>query len=175
MNEAFFSHTQEFCVGNCSDCSEGNGNSRLLPQRVTFLLLLLRGLHLDFASSPFGTLYGVAINSPGLLYPAELPPPYEAVVGPSPANQVSPRPSNRPVPCSRPFCLLWNLSQPFSKPVGTDVSALSEQEAGAGSLSMQGALACFSYRPLSWSARHVTAGLNPCSCRKPGGSNQREA
>uniref|UniRef100_A0A4W2EGE6 Endosomal transmembrane epsin interactor 2 n=1 Tax=Bos indicus x Bos taurus TaxID=30522 RepID=A0A4W2EGE6_BOBOX len=134
-----------------------------------------RGLHLDFASSPFGTLYGVAINSPGLLYPAELPPPYEAVVGPSPANQVSPRPSNRPVPCSRPFCLLWNLSQPFSKPVGTDVSALSEQEAGAGSLSMQGALACFSYRPLSWSARHVTAGLNPCSCWKPGGSSQREA
>ncbi|XP_065762753.1 protein ENTREP2 isoform X2 [Muntiacus reevesi] len=48
-----------------------------------------RGLHLDFASSPFGTLYGVAINSPGLLYPAELPPPYEAVVGPSPTNQVT--------------------------------------------------------------------------------------
>uniref|UniRef100_A0A8C6FX63 Endosomal transmembrane epsin interactor 2 n=1 Tax=Moschus moschiferus TaxID=68415 RepID=A0A8C6FX63_MOSMO len=47
-----------------------------------------RGLHLDFASSPFGTLYGVAINSPGLLYPAELPPPYEAVVGPSPTNQL---------------------------------------------------------------------------------------
>ncbi|XP_040113322.1 protein FAM189A1 isoform X1 [Oryx dammah] len=47
-----------------------------------------RGLHLDFTSSPFGTLYGVAINSPGLLYPAELPPPYEAVVGPSPANQL---------------------------------------------------------------------------------------
>ncbi|XP_068847065.1 protein ENTREP2 [Capricornis sumatraensis] len=47
-----------------------------------------RGLHLDFASSPFGTLYGVAINSPGLLYPAELPPPYEAVVGPSTANQL---------------------------------------------------------------------------------------
>ncbi|XP_070333774.1 protein ENTREP2 isoform X2 [Odocoileus virginianus] len=47
-----------------------------------------RGLHLDFASSPFGTLYGVAVNSPGLLYPADLPPPYEAVVGPSPANQL---------------------------------------------------------------------------------------
>ncbi|XP_057581207.1 protein ENTREP2 isoform X1 [Hippopotamus amphibius kiboko] len=47
-----------------------------------------RGLHLDFASSPFGTLYGVAINSPGLLYPAELPPPYEAVVGPTPASQL---------------------------------------------------------------------------------------
>ncbi|KAM5291388.1 protein ENTREP2 [Glossophaga mutica] len=44
-----------------------------------------RGLHLDFAPSPFSTLYDVAINSPGLLYPAELPPPYEAVVGPAPA------------------------------------------------------------------------------------------
>ncbi|XP_058522526.1 protein ENTREP2 isoform X2 [Ochotona princeps] len=48
-----------------------------------------RGLHLDFAPSAFSTLYDVAINSPGLLYPAELPPPYEAVVGPSPASQVS--------------------------------------------------------------------------------------
>nr|XP_054954152.1 protein ENTREP2 isoform X7 [Pan paniscus] len=48
-----------------------------------------RGLHLDFAPSPFGTLYDVAINSPGLLYPAELPPPYEAVVGQPPASQVT--------------------------------------------------------------------------------------
>ncbi|XP_055219954.1 protein ENTREP2 isoform X7 [Gorilla gorilla gorilla] len=48
-----------------------------------------RGLHLDFAPSPFGTLYEVAINSPGLLYPAELPPPYEAVVGQPPASQVT--------------------------------------------------------------------------------------
>ncbi|KAM7048557.1 protein ENTREP2 isoform 1-T1 [Molossus nigricans] len=47
-----------------------------------------RGLHLDFAPSPFSTLYDVAINSPGLLYPAELPPPYEAVVGPTPASQL---------------------------------------------------------------------------------------
>ncbi|MEJ1270701.1 family with sequence similarity 189 member A1 [Cricetulus griseus] len=47
-----------------------------------------RGLHLDFASSPFSTLYDVAINSPGMLYPAELPPPYEAVVGQTPASQV---------------------------------------------------------------------------------------
>ncbi|XP_053514880.1 protein ENTREP2 isoform X3 [Artibeus jamaicensis] len=46
-----------------------------------------RGLHLDFAPSPFSALYDVAINSPGLLYPAELPPPYEAVVGPAPASQ----------------------------------------------------------------------------------------
>ncbi|XP_062060970.1 protein ENTREP2 isoform X1 [Lepus europaeus] len=48
-----------------------------------------RGLHLDFAPSAFSTLYDVAINSPGLLYPAELPPPYEAVVGPSPSSQVT--------------------------------------------------------------------------------------
>ncbi|XP_058398277.1 protein ENTREP2 isoform X2 [Diceros bicornis minor] len=48
-----------------------------------------RGLHLDFAPSPFSTLYDVAINSPGLLYPAELPPPYEAVVGPTPASQLT--------------------------------------------------------------------------------------
>ncbi|GAB1292183.1 Protein FAM189A1 [Apodemus speciosus] len=48
-----------------------------------------RGLHLDFASSPFSTLYDVAINSPGMMYPAELPPPYEAVVGQTPASQVA--------------------------------------------------------------------------------------
>uniref|UniRef100_A0A5F9CAJ0 Endosomal transmembrane epsin interactor 2 n=1 Tax=Oryctolagus cuniculus TaxID=9986 RepID=A0A5F9CAJ0_RABIT len=48
-----------------------------------------RGLHLDFTPSAFSTLYDVAINSPGLLYPAELPPPYEAVVGPSPSSQVT--------------------------------------------------------------------------------------
>nr|KAF6268086.1 family with sequence similarity 189 member A1 [Pipistrellus kuhlii] len=47
-----------------------------------------RGLHLDLAPAPFGALYHVAINSPGLLYPAELPPPYEAVVGPAPPSQV---------------------------------------------------------------------------------------
>ncbi|KAM5293040.1 protein ENTREP2 [Ctenodactylus gundi] len=48
-----------------------------------------RGLHLDFSSSPFSTLYDVAINSPSVLYPAELPPPYEAVVGQTPASQVT--------------------------------------------------------------------------------------
>lgn len=171
----FFTHPR-IPNGNCSSCSEGNGNSRLLPQSVTFLLLPFRGLHLDFASSPFGTLYGVAINSPGLLYPAELPPPYEAVVGPSPANQVSPRPSNRPVPCYQPFCLLWNLSQPFSKPVDTGISALSEQEAGAGSPEYAGGSGLFQLQvTVMVSQTHDRAGLNPCSCRKPGGYSQREA
>nr|XP_023395404.1 protein FAM189A1 [Loxodonta africana] len=48
-----------------------------------------RGLHLDFSPSPFSTLYDVAISSPGLLYPAELPPPYEAVVSQNMASQVT--------------------------------------------------------------------------------------
>ncbi|KAI1904333.1 hypothetical protein AGOR_G00004580 [Albula goreensis] len=46
-----------------------------------------RGLHLDFPHSPFSAIYGVPINSPGSLYPSELPPPYEAVVGQTPASQ----------------------------------------------------------------------------------------
>ncbi|XP_073443021.1 protein ENTREP2 isoform X2 [Dendrobates tinctorius] len=46
-----------------------------------------RGLHLDFPHSPFSALYEVSINSPGILYPSELPPPYEAVVGHTPASQ----------------------------------------------------------------------------------------
>ncbi|NXS21155.1 F1891 protein, partial [Mystacornis crossleyi] len=48
-----------------------------------------RGLHLDFPHSPFGALYEVTINSPGMLYPSELPPPYEAVIGGTPASQVT--------------------------------------------------------------------------------------
>ncbi|XP_067871776.1 protein ENTREP2 isoform X3 [Heterodontus francisci] len=48
-----------------------------------------RGLHLDFPHSPFSAMYSVAINSPSSLYPAELPPPYEAVVGQTSTSQVS--------------------------------------------------------------------------------------
>ncbi|XP_075287800.1 protein ENTREP2 isoform X1 [Opisthocomus hoazin] len=48
-----------------------------------------RGLHLDFPHSPFSALYEVTINSPGMLYPTELPPPYEAVIGEMPASQVT--------------------------------------------------------------------------------------
>lgn len=47
-----------------------------------------RGLHLDFPHSPFSAIYGVPINSPGTLYPTDLPPPYESVVGQTPASQV---------------------------------------------------------------------------------------
>ncbi|NXX03774.1 F1891 protein, partial [Larus smithsonianus] len=47
-----------------------------------------RSLHLDFPHSPFSALYEVTINSPGMLYPTELPPPYEAVIGETPASQV---------------------------------------------------------------------------------------
>ncbi|XP_067390664.1 protein ENTREP2 isoform X3 [Emydura macquarii macquarii] len=48
-----------------------------------------RGLLLDFPHSPFSALYEVTINSPGMLYPTELPPPYEAVIGQTPANQLT--------------------------------------------------------------------------------------
>ncbi|NXE74020.1 F1891 protein, partial [Cochlearius cochlearius] len=48
-----------------------------------------RGLHLDFPHSPFSALYEVTINSPGMLYPTEMPPPYEAVIGETPASQVT--------------------------------------------------------------------------------------
>ncbi|XP_009582637.1 PREDICTED: protein FAM189A1-like [Fulmarus glacialis] len=48
-----------------------------------------RGLHLDFPHSPFSALYEVTINSPGMLYPTELPPPYEAVIGETPASRVT--------------------------------------------------------------------------------------
>ncbi|XP_068429387.1 protein ENTREP2 [Clinocottus analis] len=48
-----------------------------------------RGMHLDFPHSPFSAIYGVPINSPGTLYPTDLPPPYESVVGQTPASQVT--------------------------------------------------------------------------------------
>ncbi|KAM9640555.1 protein ENTREP2 isoform 2-T2 [Morphnus guianensis] len=48
-----------------------------------------RGLRLDFPHSPFSALYEVTINSPGMLYTTELPPPYEAVIGEMPASQVT--------------------------------------------------------------------------------------
>ncbi|KAI5088771.1 protein FAM189A1, partial [Silurus meridionalis] len=48
-----------------------------------------RGLHLDFPHSPFSAIYGVPINSPGIVYPSELPPPYESVVGQTPASQAT--------------------------------------------------------------------------------------
>ncbi|KAG5263810.1 hypothetical protein AALO_G00268860 [Alosa alosa] len=48
-----------------------------------------RSLHLEFPHTPFSTIYGVPINSPGSLYPSELPPPYESVVGQTPASQVT--------------------------------------------------------------------------------------
>lgn len=56
------------------------------PDNLTFVFN--RSLHLDFPHSPFSALYEVSINSPGMLYPTELPPPYEAVIGQTPASQV---------------------------------------------------------------------------------------
>lgn len=59
----------------------------------SLMFLTFRSLHLDFPHSPFSAIYGVPINSPGTLYPSELPPSYESVVGlgmgQTPASQVS--------------------------------------------------------------------------------------
>ncbi|KAM6979792.1 uncharacterized protein fam189a1 [Aplochiton taeniatus] len=63
-----------------------------------------RGLHLDFPHSPFSAIYGVPINSPGALYPSELPPPYEAVVGQGAVNQATTNldlQANESSPCER--------------------------------------------------------------------------
>ncbi|POI34427.1 hypothetical protein CIB84_001821, partial [Bambusicola thoracicus] len=56
---------------------------------VSLVVFLSRSLHLEFPHSPFSALYEVTINSPGMLYPSELPPPYEAVIGETPASQVT--------------------------------------------------------------------------------------
>ncbi|NWT65976.1 F1891 protein, partial [Prunella himalayana] len=65
------------------DCMTPHGT--VLHQTLDFD----ESLHLDFPHSPFGALYEVTINSPGMLYPSELPPPYEAVIGEMPASQVT--------------------------------------------------------------------------------------
>ncbi|RXN04155.1 protein FAM189A1-like isoform X1 [Labeo rohita] len=60
-----------------------------LPHICSFVNAVFPGLHLDFPHSPFSAIYGVPINSPGALYPSELPPPYESVVGQTPASQLT--------------------------------------------------------------------------------------
>ncbi|NWI37141.1 F1891 protein, partial [Picathartes gymnocephalus] len=65
------------------DCMTPHGT--VLHQTLDFD----EGLHLDFPHSPFGALYEVTINSPGMLYPSELPPPYEAVIRDIPVSQVT--------------------------------------------------------------------------------------
>ncbi|KFO27314.1 Protein FAM189A1, partial [Fukomys damarensis] len=89
-----------------------------------------RGLHLDFASSPFGTLYDVAINSPSTLYPAELPPPYEAVVGQTPTSQVTSRDRQVAEPSSGDP----NTTASFSTPAPASSPSLTSE--GATSLGL---------------------------------------
>ncbi|TRY53900.1 hypothetical protein DNTS_026476 [Danionella cerebrum] len=59
------------------------------PTYIFILVFSVRGLHLDFPHSPFSAIYGMPINSPGALYPTDLPPPYESVVGQTPASQMT--------------------------------------------------------------------------------------
>ncbi|XP_048185471.1 protein FAM189A1 isoform X1 [Perognathus longimembris pacificus] len=88
-----------------------------------------RGLHLDFVSSPFSTLYDVAINSPSMLYPAELPPPYEAVVGHTPASQVT----SMDCQVAEPSSGDQDTTADFSTPVPASTTSLPTSD-GATSL-----------------------------------------
>ncbi|XP_069899213.1 protein ENTREP2 isoform X1 [Dipodomys merriami] len=88
-----------------------------------------RGLHLDFSSSPLSALYDVAINSPSMLYPAELPPPYEAVVGQTPASQVTSMDHQVVLPSSGD----QDTTADFSTPVPASTTSLPTSD-GATSL-----------------------------------------
>ncbi|XP_057889609.1 protein ENTREP2 isoform X7 [Melospiza georgiana] len=84
-----------------------------------------RSLHLDFPHSPFGALYEVTINSPGMLYPSELPPPYEAVIGEMPARQVT----GAAQQVSEPSLGERNTTPDFSTQVSVESTSLMVSEA----------------------------------------------
>ncbi|XP_078055997.1 protein ENTREP2 [Mustelus asterias] len=77
-----------------------------------------RGLHLDFPHAPFSPMYSVAINSPRSLYPAELPPPYEAVIGQTSTSQV-------PLQNSSSGLCGTNISATFNTQVLVDNASLT--------------------------------------------------
>ncbi|XP_061615146.1 protein ENTREP2 isoform X2 [Phyllopteryx taeniolatus] len=82
-----------------------------------------RGLHLEFPHSPFSAIYGVPINSPGTLYPTDLPPPYESVVGQTPASQVTTSiEQQESSPCDR------NTTAGFSTQASVDSASLMVSE-----------------------------------------------
>ncbi|KAI2662651.1 Protein FAM189A1 [Labeo rohita] len=74
---------------NCSDNPYYRAPVSMAWCKSTIDFSVLHWLHLDFPHSPFSAIYGVPINSPGALYPSELPPPYESVVGQTPASQLT--------------------------------------------------------------------------------------
>ncbi|XP_062439377.1 protein ENTREP2 isoform X2 [Rhea pennata] len=84
-----------------------------------------RGFHLDFPHSSFSALYEVTINSPGILYPAELPPPYEAVIGETPASQVT----GIDQQVSESSLGERNMTEGFSTQVSVDSTSLMVSEA----------------------------------------------
>ncbi|XP_068815037.1 protein ENTREP2 isoform X3 [Struthio camelus] len=84
-----------------------------------------RSFHLDFPHSPFSALYEVTINSPGMLYPTELPPPYEAVFGETPASQVT----GIDQQVSESSLGERNVTEGFSTQVSVDSTSLMASEA----------------------------------------------
>ncbi|XP_074456551.1 protein ENTREP2 isoform X2 [Larus michahellis] len=124
-----------------------------------------RSLHLDFPHSPFSALYEVTINSPGMLYPTELPPPYEAVIGETPASQVT----GTDQQVSESSLGERNMTPDFSTQVSAESAALMVSEAvdipghsysseDLCSLEVQGSL--------------HSADLSPCSTTPKGATEQ---
>ncbi|KAM6308329.1 protein ENTREP2 [Aegotheles albertisi] len=124
-----------------------------------------RGLHLDFPHSPFNALYEVTINSPGMQYPTELPPPYEAVIGETPASQVT----GTDQQVSESSVGERNMTLDFSTQVSVESTSLMVSEAvdipdhscsseHLSSLEVQGSL--------------HSADLSPC-CTTPKGATNR--
>ncbi|XP_010225958.1 PREDICTED: protein FAM189A1 [Tinamus guttatus] len=119
-----------------------------------------RGFHLDFAHSPFSALYEVTINSPGMLYPAELPPPYEAVIGETPTSQVT----GIDQQVSESSLGERNMTEGFSTQVSVDSTSLMVSEAvdvpdrscsseDLCSLGVQGSLRSADFSPYSMTSK----------------------
>nr|XP_013812657.1 PREDICTED: protein FAM189A1 isoform X2 [Apteryx mantelli mantelli] len=122
-----------------------------------------RGFHLDFPHSPFSALYEVTINSPGMLYPAELPPPYEAVFGETPASQVT----GIDQQVSESSLGERNMTEVFSTQVSVDSTSLMVSEAvdipdhscsseDLCSLEVQGSIRSADFSPYSTTCKGAT-------------------
>uniref|UniRef100_A0A671Q3F4 Family with sequence similarity 189 member A1 n=1 Tax=Sinocyclocheilus anshuiensis TaxID=1608454 RepID=A0A671Q3F4_9TELE len=130
-----------------------------------------RGLHLDFPHSPFSAIYGVPINSPGVLYPSELPPPYESVVGQTPANQVTPFLHTTVILHDDLLTLLFPPSTPSqcaSNSAVTSTATAASALTPSPTAQLRGTRLCFSvWSPSSSSSQpHATSALSNSSQRE---------
>ncbi|XP_067829516.1 protein ENTREP2 isoform X2 [Heptranchias perlo] len=137
-----------------------------------------RSLRLDFPHSAFSAVYGVAINSPGSLYPSELPPPYEAVAGQTSASQVNTvdLQGSETSQISNSSLCERNTSTAFSTQVSVDSASLIVSEAADApehtcssgdccSLEVRGSVQSTDISP--YSTTHTAASDNGCISLEP--------